>query len=52
MTWPEPSINDHDADYNREEIGDENGDIHIVCGCTNCKVQRKKAYLEEYGTDE
>lgn len=36
----------------QEELEDENGDIHIVCGCTRCQTQRKKAYLEEYGGDD
>ena len=45
MPYPEPSLNDHMAPWNWDDECDR-------CDCTSCNVQRKKAYLEEYGGDD
>ena len=52
MTWPEPSMRDCGAPWNEEEIEDENGDIHIVCGCTGCRAGRAKMARDEREIDD
>ena len=52
MVYPEPSMNDHGALWTEGEIEDENGDIHIICGCTRCKAARKRTWREEREIDD
>lgn len=47
MAYPEPSLNDHEAPWNMDEVEDEEGEVHWQCSCTSCVASRRRRNRED-----